>query len=146
MAIGDSAGLVLRIKSEYDNKGTEKAVQDVKAFEKQFQKTEAEIRARGGLVNQFFQEFSRQQGLTGEQAAVLKKNFQELGTVLSGIGTVATYAAGAITAVGAAAVAAAVGIFEIAKQSSDYGSRLFDAQQKTGLMANTLGALDVAAR
>lgn len=62
-----------------------------------------------------------------------------------GIASVATAAVAGIAAVGGAAIAAGTAIFNLAKQSSDYGSEIFDASQKTGLSTVSLSALKLAA-
>jgi hypothetical protein len=50
-----------------------------------------------------------------------------------------------IAAVGAAAVAGGVALFNLSKSAAEYGSAIFDATQKTGLGAETMSALKVAA-
>lgn len=58
------------------------------------------------------------------------------------IGTTAV----ALTAVGAAAIGATRQLFELSKQAAEYGSTIFDASEKTGLHAETLSAMDFAAK
>lgn len=67
-------------------------------------------------------------------------------------GSMATLAGGAVigaAALGAlvfGAVAAAKGIFDLAKSTSDYGSKIFDAAQKTNFTVETLSGLDIILR
>ncbi len=63
----------------------------------------------------------------------------------AGIANPGALAASAITAVAASATAAAIGIFNLAKETSDYGSAIFDATQKTGASAANIQALGYAA-
>lgn len=57
----------------------------------------------------------------------------------------ATAAVTAVLAIGAAAVTAAVGLFNLTQSASEYGSIIFDAKEKTGLAAATLSTLKVNA-
>jgi len=63
----------------------------------------------------------------------------------AGIANPGALAASAITAVAASATAAAIGLFNLAKETSDYGSAIFDATQKTGASAANIQALGYAA-
>jgi hypothetical protein len=58
--------------------------------------------------------------------------------VISAVGT-------AIAGVSTVAVGAGVALFNLARQASDYGSQIWDAQQKTGLTAEVLSTLKLAA-
>lgn len=62
-------------------------------------------------------------------------------TALSAFAGPATIAAGAIVGIGSAAVATGAGLFALAKEASDYGSEIADAQAKTGLASDSLSAL-----
>lgn len=68
-----------------------------------------------------------------------------VGKSFAGIANPGAVAAVAITAIAASAAAAAVSIFNLAKETSDYGSKIFDATQKTGLSAETISSLGYAA-
>lgn len=68
-----------------------------------------------------------------------------VGQSFAGIANPGAVAAVAITAIAASAAAAAVSIFNLAKETSDYGSKIFDATQKTGLSAETISSLGYAA-
>lgn len=54
-------------------------------------------------------------------------------------------AAAAIAAVAAAAVTGAVALFNLTKKTAEYGSEIFDASEKTGLHAESLSAMKLAA-
>lgn len=72
-----------------------------------------------------------------------------IGKVGGGLGSwagPAAIAATGIAAVGVAAVATTAALFNLTKQASDYGSTIFDASKKTGLAAETLSAMDFAAK
>ena len=129
MAFGESLALLFRIKAD----GAQ-AKQTMAEFRKDFKTTESEIKSRGSALNQIFAGITHEMGLTGNQAAVLKADLLQLGTV-------AGIAAGAVTAIGAAAVGAGAALFELAKSASDYAGAIFDASQKTGLSAAVLTTL-----
>jgi len=120
MAIGDSAGLLFKIKSQYEDDGTKQFKKDLKEIEK------ANKDALTPLQN------------LGASAGLTAQEFTQLGGII-------TVAAGAIVGLTAAVVGAGLAIFELAKQASDYGSKIYDAQQKTGLTAATLTTLKLAA-
>lgn len=72
-----------------------------------------------------------------------------IGRLGAGVGSLAApaaIAAAGFVAVGAAAVSASVALFNLTKTAADYGSTIFDASKKTGLAAETLSAMDFAAR
>lgn len=75
----------------------------------------------------------------------IKAETRELGTGFGTMGASAAAAVDAIKIVGAAAVGAAVGIFQLTVAASEYGSAIFDASEKTGLTAETISALKYAA-
>jgi hypothetical protein len=64
---------------------------------------------------------------------------------LGGPAGVATLAAGAVTAIGTAAISTGVALFNLTKQASDFGSEIFDASKKTGLSAEALSSMKFAA-
>lgn len=68
-----------------------------------------------------------------------------LGEGFAGMAGPAGIAAAAIAAIGTAAVTAAVALTKLAFDASEYGSTIFDAKEKTGLAAETLSTLRVAA-
>lgn len=53
---------------------------------------------------------------------------------------------GGIAAIGTAAAAVGVTLFNITKTAAEYGSTIYDASTKTGLGAETISALDLAAK
>lgn len=108
MAIGDSQGILLKIKGDSSS-----AITAVKA-------TRTEIDA----------------------ATVSTKN---LSSSFSGIGGPAAIAAAAIAGVALVGAKLATTLFDLAKNAAEYGSKIYDASQKTGLSAQTLTALKYAA-
>lgn len=121
--MADTLGLLFKIRADSDqaraemNKLRNAFDTDVKAIEK-------------GGANAFLK-LGESAGLSTSQMASLSKALP-----LVAVG---------ITAVAAAATAAAVGLFALVKSASDYGSAIFDASQKTGVSTETLSALKFAA-
>lgn len=78
--------------------------------------------------------------LKGTTAAMTKAEMAaaKTGTAAGGIGP-------KFMLVAAAATAATTGIYNLIKKTSDFGSKIFDASQKTGLSTETLSALKFAA-
>jgi hypothetical protein len=68
-----------------------------------------------------------------------------LGGQFSSFAGIATVGAASIAAIGAAAVTASVAIFNLTKATAEYGSEIFDATQKTGLGAEAISSLKIAA-
>ncbi len=101
MALGESAGILFRIKAD----GSQ---------------AQRELRGIIGNVSGLGDEFAAMAGPAGIAAAV-------------------------VAAVGAAAVVAGVALVKLAFNASEYGSAIFDAQEKSGLTAATLSTLKVAA-
>jgi ABC-type transporter Mla subunit MlaD len=67
------------------------------------------------------------------------------GSKLSSLADSAKGAAGAVGAIGGVAIGAGAALFGLAKQTADLGSEIFDASQKTGLGAEALSSLKLAA-
>jgi hypothetical protein len=63
----------------------------------------------------------------------------------SKMGTGATLATAAVAGLALGAAAAATAIFSLTKASAEYGSKIYDASQKTGLSAKIISALGFAA-
>lgn len=63
----------------------------------------------------------------------------------AGLAGPAAAAGVAITAVASAAVAAGVSLYKLTKETADYGSEIYDATEKTGLAAETISSLKIAA-
>lgn len=68
-----------------------------------------------------------------------------LGSEIAKIAGPATLVAGTLLAVGAAAATAAVALFNFTKQAAEFGSELYDAGVQTGLSAEAISALKLAA-
>lgn len=75
----------------------------------------------------------------------LTKTSASLSGSLAGMINPATLAAAAVAGIGIAAVAVGKGLFNLAQSASEYGSEIFDATEKTGLAAETISSLKVAA-
>ena len=120
--LGDNVGIMLRIKADSSD-----ARADIAKFKKELSGIEKD--AKGALSP--LESLAANAGLSAESFSQLKT------------GALASVAA--ITAVAGAATAAAIGIFNLAKETSEYGSALFDVQAKTGLSAETLSTLRVNA-
>ncbi len=78
-------------------------------------------------------------------AAKAKAEVKSFDDILKGVGGHLGSSAG-IAAIGAAGLTAGVALFNLTKQASDYGSAIFDASKKTGLGAESLSAMDFAAK
>ncbi len=68
-----------------------------------------------------------------------------LGGAFAALASPAALAATAVVAIGAAGITAAVGLFNLAKSASDFGSEINDASEKTGLSAKSISSLKFAA-
>lgn len=68
-----------------------------------------------------------------------------LGGRMTSLAGIATVAGAGILALASAAVTGSVALFNLAKAASDYGSEIFDATEKTGLAAETISSLKIAA-
>lgn len=79
----------------------------------------------------------------------IDRHLNKIGSGVAGLGagaaTMASFAAG-LTAVAAAGSVAVRTLFDLTKQAAEYGSAIFDASEKTGLHAETLSAMDFAAK
>lgn len=75
----------------------------------------------------------------------LTPNLGGLEKALGGLVSPAALVGAAVAGIGAAAVAGGLALFNLAKNTAEYGSAIFDATQKTGLGAETMSALKVAA-
>lgn len=84
------------------------------------------------------------------ELASVDKQFASVGsnalTAMKGITAGASLAAAGLAAVGAAGLIATKQLFDLSQQAAEYGSTIFDASQKTGLAAETLSAMDFAAK
>lgn len=81
----------------------------------------------------------------GKKLAVAEREAASFGGSLSGIAATALPVGLAIGAVATAAVGAGTALFGLIKHASDVGSELFDLSKKTGLNAESLSALKLAA-
>ena len=81
-----------------------------------------------------------------------KKAFNELATTFGlsessakNLGVALPIVGAAVTAVTAAVLGASAAIFQLTKNASEFGSEIFDATEKTGLAAETISAMKMAA-
>lgn len=123
MAISDSIGLLFKIKAD-----SSQASSELDKFNKDVKKSTGDI--KDATTSQFNQ-ISKSLGLTAQQTAALTTALPLLGAALAGVT--------------AAAVGAGVALFSIAKEASDYGSAIKDMSDKTGLSAESLSTLKLAA-
>lgn len=129
MAFGsDSISLIFKAKGD-----TEDAQKAFKEFREEIKKADKEAKEASG-----FQKIAHDAGLSSDQFLTLKNS---LGLAAGGFS--------AIAAVMAAEVAIAVKVtstlWDMAVSASEAGSKIWDAQQKTGLAAATLSTLRGAA-
>lgn len=123
MAItSDSIGLLFKAKGDTDD--AQKAFRD---FKKEIDAIEKAAKDAGTPM----QQLGASAGLTAGQYKELAGTLPIVGAAITGITTVV---AGAV-----------VGLFNLAKSASDFGSEIFDATQKTGLAAETISSIKVAA-
>jgi hypothetical protein len=88
-------------------------------------------------------------GVTGAlqgNFSALSGGISAVGGGLSMLGPKGMVAAAAISAVAGAASAATAGLFALTKQAAEYGSKISDLSDKTGIGAEALTSLDYAAR
>lgn len=81
--------------------------------------------------------FAQGAGVSGKEAALLKNNFTDMAKT-------AAVAAAGIAAVSGAVVGAAVGMFKLASDAANAGSKIYDVTVKTGLTAETVSTLKLA--
>ncbi len=79
------------------------------------------------------------------ELAALDSSINSVGGKMSTFGGAATVAAAGVAAIGAAALGAGKFLFDLTNSTADYASIVFDATQKTGLAAETISSLKVAA-
>ena len=123
MALLDSTvGLIYSIKA--DDSSARKSVSDLRSH---IDKETKQIEQDGSNA---FLSLGKSVGLTDSQILSLGKTLPIAGAALS-----------AVTGI---IVGASAALFSLAKQASDYGSEIKDAQEKTGLAAETLSTLRYA--
>ncbi len=98
----------------------------------------------GGSAGLLFKIEADSSGAMRELRAV-DAAFGGLVSRMSTFGGIASVAAASFAAIGAAAVTAGVAIFNFTKQAAEYGSELYDASIQTGLSAEAISALKLAA-
>lgn len=84
-------------------------------------------------------------GITDERITKLASGFSTASEALGPFGIALGIATAGATALAAAAAATGAAIFDLAKKTSEYGSNIKDAADKTGVSTEALSALKVAA-
>ncbi len=82
---------------------------------------------------------------TGDRLSGVTSQITSMGNALGAIPGPAGLAIGAIAGIGTAAAGIGVALFELTKKASDFGSTIHDASIKTGLGAETISTLKLAA-
>jgi hypothetical protein len=82
---------------------------------------------------------------TKDHAHDLTGTTGKLGASLSSLAGPAAIAAAGVAAIGTAALVGGKALFNLSKDAADFGAKIFDASQKTGLTATTLSAMKFAA-
>jgi len=80
-----------------------------------------------------------------KEASKIDASVGNLSNRMSSFAGIATIAGAGILAVTSAAVTGSIALFRLAQAASEYGSEIFDATEKTGLAAETISSLKVAA-
>lgn len=108
--------------------------------------------AEAGLLFRIRADSSQAKAEISSLRGIVSREIGEISTSFaSGVPVVGGFAAAlgpvgiGLAVVGSAAIAAAAGIFALAKNASDAGSKIFDLSRNTGISAETLSALKVAA-
>ncbi len=80
-----------------------------------------------------------------KEFAAIDGSINSLGGKFGSLADIASVGVAGIAAIGAIAVTVGQQLFSLAMSASEYGSSIFDAKEKTGLTAETLSVLRVAA-
>ncbi len=119
----DSIDLLFKITASSDQ-----ARKEITDFSKVVERETGLIKSK---TTNLFGDFAQGLGLSAERSASLSAALPVVGSAIAGIG--------------AAAVGAGGALFGLAKNFSDYGSAIFDVTQKTGLSAEAISTLKLAA-
>jgi hypothetical protein len=119
----DSVGLLFKIRADSDD-----ARSELDKFSKDVKKQSDDISSSGENA---FNRLAKSVGLSAEQTTALSTALPIAGAAIAGVAAIAT--------------GAAVGLFALTKSSAEYGGAIKDAQEKTGLGAQTLSTLRYAA-
>lgn len=126
----DSIGLLFRAKGDTDDAK--------KAFSSLRTQISGDVDAIEGKGKSGFAGFAQSMGLSESQATKLAGAMPILGAAVAGLAV-------GVAAVTAIVIQGSIALFNLTKQASEYGSAIFDAQQKTGLSALTLTTLKLNA-
>jgi hypothetical protein len=143
----DSVGLLFRIKG--DGSHAKKEIKEVNQEAGKLDDAGDKSKLTSFLTSVSQSLAGMNFGSASEGATNLTSKVGGISQSLSGLAGPASVGIGAILAGFTAAIGLAVALgaalFNLAKQASDFGSEIFDASEKTGLSAETLSALKVAA-
>jgi hypothetical protein len=145
--MSNQAEFKLKYTIESDNSKAKKDVQEVDTL---ISKLFGKKTASSGLQSSFKEVASEVSNivseLTGDRLSGAASQVTSLANAFGAIPGPAGLAIGAIAGIGTAAVGAGVALFELTEKSAEFGESIYNAQVKTGLHANTLSALQVAAK
>jgi hypothetical protein len=145
--MGNQAEFKLKYTIESDNSKAKKDVQEVDSL---LSKLFGKRSSASGLQSSFKDVASEisniTSALTGDRLSGAASQVTSLAEAFGAIPGPAGLAVGAIAGIGVAAVGAGAALFELTKKASEYGESIYNAQVKTGLHANTLSALQLAAK
>jgi hypothetical protein len=134
----------LRYQIEGDNSKLKSAIAD---SEKGFAGLDKAARGAQGSFKSAASEVSNiVAALTGDRLSGAASQVTSLSNAFSAIPGPAGLAIGAVAGLATVAVGAGTALFELTKKAADYGSIIHDASDKTGLHAETLSAMDIAAK
>lgn len=120
MGFGDSAGILFRIRSDSTD-----ARQDIK-------RVTSEISNLAAIF-------------TGNRLSGATSQVTSLGNAFTALPGPVGLAVGAIAGLAIGAVTAGIALFKISLNAAEFGSKIFDLTEKTGLAAETISSLKVAA-
>jgi hypothetical protein len=143
----NQAEFKLKYTIESDNSKAKKDVQEVDTL---ITKLFGKKTSSSGLQSSFKEVASEisniTSALTGDRLSGAASQVTSLADAFGAIPGPAGLAVGAIAGIGVAAVGAGAALFELTEKAAAYGESIYNAQVKTGLHANTLSAMQVAAK
>lgn len=138
---------LIKVKLEADAKRLEAELRKVQG---QLNKFGDEGAKSARKVQQGFQSFASEASnvvsiFTGDKLSGATSQITAFGNALGAIPGPAGLAIGAVAGLGAVTAAGVAGLFALSKNASDFGSTIHDASIKTGIGAETISALKLAA-
>jgi hypothetical protein len=145
--MANNAEFKLKYTIESDNSKAKKDVQEVDTL---ITKLFGKKTSSSGLQSSFKEVASEVSNivseLTGDRLSGAASQVTSLANAFGAIPGPAGLAVGAIAGIGTAAVGAGAALFELTEKSAAYGESIYNAQVKTGLHAETLSAMQLAAK